>query len=263
MMFMLYTAIYSRAAEYAMRQFHTKIMILGLSNMSIRTPRDWKLVRKRFFIAFASSVLLGLLAFFASALFAEEQQDIVLLAAAGLLWVICAGVALRSIPLLDIIAVAAGLVWGFLFSLSAAISIQNAGVSVNWRRMIPGLLLIPPIVAVAVFPFWFFSAVRRHRIRVQALTTHRDFWGAVSVGYSLAIGLNVLPYLRTRGAYQMDGFEVIGFPFVFSSEGGFAYRLSFHWWALLADILLATLFAFALGLVWSTIRRGDLRNSDA
>ena len=89
---------------------------------------------------------------------------------------------------------------------------------------------------------------------MQTRTEHRHFWIGTSVGCLLAVGLNLLPYLRTRGAYQADGFELIGFPFVFRSFGGFTYRLYISWWALLADILLAALFAFALGLVWSRLR---------
>lgn len=130
--------------------------------MSTRTPRDWRLTWKRFFIAFASSLLFAILIFFSTGLFREEQHGIVLLSAAGILWCICAGVALRRIPFLDVIAIAAGLAWGFLFSLSAAISLQNGRVSVNWPTMIPGLLLIPLAVAATVFPFWFINRRRRH-----------------------------------------------------------------------------------------------------
>jgi hypothetical protein len=89
---------------------------------------------------------------------------------------------------------------------------------------------------------------------MQTLTEDRHFWIGTSMGCVLAVGLNLLPYLRTRGAYQADGLELIGFPFVFRSFGGFAYRLDLYWWALLADILLAALFAFALGVVWSRFR---------
>jgi hypothetical protein len=89
---------------------------------------------------------------------------------------------------------------------------------------------------------------------MQSLTVQRHFWIGAAAGCLLAIGLNLLPYLRTRGAYQTDGLEVIGFPVVFRSLGGFAYRLYFSWWALLADILFAIFLAFALGLMWSKIR---------
>jgi hypothetical protein len=64
---------------------------------------------------------------------------------------------------------------------------------------------------------------------MRTRTEHRDFWIGTSVGCLLAVGLNLLPYLRTRGAYQADGFELIGFPFVFRSFGGFTYRLYVSW----------------------------------
>ena len=56
---------------------------------------------------------------------------------------------------------------------------------------------------------------------MQAFKTPRGFWIGFAVGCLLAVGLNLLPYLRTRGAYQIDGLEVIGFPFAFRSLGGF------------------------------------------
>jgi hypothetical protein len=89
---------------------------------------------------------------------------------------------------------------------------------------------------------------------MQAPTPRRHFWIGASVGCLFAAGLNLLPYLRTRGAYQTDGLEIIGFPFVFRGLGGFAYQLYIDWWALLADILLAAVLSFVLGLVWSRIR---------
>lgn len=130
--------------------------------MSTSTPRDWRLLRKRFTIAFVGSLLFAVIIFFTGGLFREKQHGVVLLAAAGVLWCVCVGVALRRIPFLDVVAVAAGLAWGFLFSFSTAISIQNWRVSVNWPTMIPGLLLIPVAVAATVFPFWFISRRLRH-----------------------------------------------------------------------------------------------------
>jgi hypothetical protein len=91
---------------------------------------------------------------------------------------------------------------------------------------------------------------------MQTARTRRDFRIGLSVGCLFASGLNLLPYLRTRGAYKADGLEIIGFPFVFRSLGGFAYRFYFHWWALVADALLAAIFAFVLGVAWSKIRSG-------
>ncbi len=90
---------------------------------------------------------------------------------------------------------------------------------------------------------------------MQVSKKRRDFWVGFSAGCLLAVGLNLLPYLRTHGAYQTDGLELIGFPFVFRRFGGLAPWLYFHWWALAIDILLAGIFAGALGMVWSNCRQ--------
>ena len=73
-------------------------------------------------------------------------------------------------------------------------------------------------------------------------------------GLALAIILNLVPYMRTRGAYQTDGLEVIGFPMVFRSLGGFTYALDFFWPALAVDILFATALAFTGGLVFCKLQ---------
>ncbi len=89
---------------------------------------------------------------------------------------------------------------------------------------------------------------------MQASKARGEFWDGVAAGGLLAVGLNLLPYLRTRDAYQTDGLEVIGFPFVFRRFGGIAGHLDFHWWALIADLLLAALLAVVLGAAWALIR---------
>jgi hypothetical protein len=73
----------------------------------------------------------------------------------------------------------------------------------------------------------------------------------------VAVVLNLLPYLRTRGAIHGDGFEVIGFPFIFRSEGGFAWTYEFSYLALLADITLALVVALGVGYACSRVRRRD------
>jgi hypothetical protein len=73
----------------------------------------------------------------------------------------------------------------------------------------------------------------------------------------VAAFLNLLPYLRTRGAIHGDGFEVIGFPFIFRSEGGFVWTYEFSYLALLADITLALVVALGVGYACSRVRRSD------
>ena len=83
-----------------------------------------------------------------------------------------------------------------------------------------------------------------------------------TIGFSaaalVAAFLNLLPYLRTRGAYHGDGFEVIGFPFTFRRLGGFIGTYEFHITALLADIGLALVVALLVGCACSRVHRRDL-----
>lgn len=82
-----------------------------------------------------------------------------------------------------------------------------------------------------------------------------------AVGFSaaalLAALLNLLPYLRTRVAYNGDGFEVIGFPFVFRRFGGIAGTYQFRVGSLLADVSLALAFALLVGYIYSRVHQRD------
>ena len=84
-----------------------------------------------------------------------------------------------------------------------------------------------------------------HRVRFIA-----GFW----VGALTAAFLNVLPYLRTRGAYQSDGFEIAGFPFTFRRFGGFQGVDEFHLAALFADITLGLAMAWLIGYACAKVR---------
>ena len=86
----------------------------------------------------------------------------------------------------------------------------------------------------------------------------RQFWSGFIATGLLAIALNFLPYILTRGAYQTDGLEMMGFPFVFRSLGGFAYMLYFSWSALAADLGFAIIIAVLAGYFWRALcrRRG-------
>ena len=130
-------------------------------------PRRWKEFCNRFFLALIGSVAFGIAVFFTSDMFLEDQQGTPMLAAAGLLWCVCAGASLRHVSFLNVGALAAGMVWGFLLSLCAGVSIHNGHVSVNWPVMIPALLIIPLAVAVTVFPFWSFSRSRRQKAQLR------------------------------------------------------------------------------------------------
>lgn len=78
----------------------------------------------------------------------------------------------------------------------------------------------------------------------------RAFLATAAVGMLL----NALPYLRTRGAYQADGQEVAGFPFVFHQVGGDCWpahcdTFAFHPGYFLANLALVLLVATGAGLL--------------
>jgi hypothetical protein len=128
--------------------------------MSTKSQIDWLSLRTHFVISFASSLLFAVVIYFGCNFVNDSHQGILLAAAAGLLWCICAWRSLHSTHILHIFTVAAGLTWGFLLSMSAAISIQNHRDSINWPTMIPGLLLIPVFATITVLPFWYLGKKR-------------------------------------------------------------------------------------------------------
>lgn len=72
-----------------------------------------------------------------------------------------------------------------------------------------------------------------------------------ALGFTVAVFamlfLNALPFILTHGAYNGDGFEVIGFPFTFRRLGGFAGIYEFRNLALLADIFIGVAAAVIAG----------------
>ena len=67
------------------------------------------------------------------------------------------------------------------------------------------------------------------------------------LGVCFAAILNILPFVLSRGAYNSDGYEVVGFPFEFRRLGGLAGIYQFHVWALAIDILIAAGIAIVAG----------------
>ena len=76
----------------------------------------------------------------------------------------------------------------------------------------------------------------------------RPFRAGLVLGILFGMSLNVVPYLLTRQAYHGDGFEVIGFPFVFRRLGGFAGLYEFSIWALLADLAFVAVLSYGLAI---------------
>lgn len=73
------------------------------------------------------------------------------------------------------------------------------------------------------------------------------------LGAFFAAILNILPFVLSRGAYNSDGYEVVGFPFEFRRLGGFAGIYQFHLWALAIDILIAAGIAVAAGYLCANL----------
>ena len=54
---------------------------------------------------------------------------------------------------------------------------------------------------------------------------------------------NIIPYVLTRRAYGTDGHEIAGFPLRCYDFGGFAGLKFFYPWAMMANMMIAILFA--------------------
>lgn len=96
------------------------------------------------------------------------------------------------------------------------------------------------------------------RVRLRTLTlverapsAGKCFIGAFSLTCLFGVVVNLVTYLVTRGAYNGDGFEVVGFPFVFRRLGGIGGLCEFRVLALLADLLVIVVASFVVGLAFS------------
>jgi len=67
-------------------------------------------------------------------------------------------------------------------------------------------------------------------------STSKRFVTGFAIVAVVTVLLNFLPYVRTSGTYHGDGFEVIGFPFIFWRHGGFEGIHEFKIAVLLADL---------------------------
>lgn len=85
------------------------------------------------------------------------------------------------------------------------------------------------------------------------VTGTKKFLAAFAATTLLSAFLNLLPYLQTRG--YIDGFVVIGFPFTFRRFGGIVYIDEFSVGLLLADIIVALVFAFLVAYPFLLVRK--------
>jgi len=107
-------------------------------------------------------------------------------------------------------------------------------------------------------PFSCFSQVRNVMARLdhKSMSEVAPFLRFVGFGIIMALA-NVLPYLSTRGSYDVaDGYEVAGWPLQCYAAGGFSFAVYFRPWAMAGNIVIAVIIsAFAAWL----FRRGERR----
>lgn len=75
------------------------------------------------------------------------------------------------------------------------------------------------------------------------------FMSGLVVGAVVAVVLNIIPFLLSYHAYRFDGYQVIGFPFAFSREGGFVYTREVLVDMLWIDVAIGAAIAIVSGLV--------------
>ena len=79
-----------------------------------------------------------------------------------------------------------------------------------------------------------------------------QFAVAAVSGLAIAVALNLFPYWQSYQANHTDGYEIIGFPFVFRRFGGYVPTYEFRADLLLLNIVIALAFAGAAG--WATVK---------
>lgn len=88
-------------------------------------------------------------------------------------------------------------------------------------------------------------------------TNATKFSAGFTAGAVAAAFLNLLPFFRTRGTNNGDGFEIIGFPFTFRRLGGVAGIHEFHTVALISDIAAGLVLALLVGYIFLRALRRD------
>lgn len=122
---------------------------------------DRRRLLQAFIATFIAAALFGTIIYFAGGFFSDEQHPTLLIVSACFLWAILAAFAFTSLSILELLAFAFGLTWGFLVSISFAISVQNGHDSVHWPVMVPTLGLMPFVAIGPVIPIWYVRKLRR------------------------------------------------------------------------------------------------------
>ncbi|MNN40316.1 hypothetical protein D3C81_1543870 [compost metagenome] len=116
---------------------------------------------------------------------------------------------------------------------------------------------------VASCRLFLLAVPETHRLEfsVFAMIRKLRFLSAFLIAGCIAAFANLLPYLRSRGAYQYDGQEVAGFPYAFRRIGGdclpaICDTYHFHPGYFAADLGLALACAVAAGLIAASVGKG-------
>ena len=103
--------------------------------------------------AFCASFVCGICFYFAMSLVPEKWHEAALLASGVALLVLLVAASIIQPIWAKVVGWAAGLTWGFLVSVSIAVSIQNARVSVWWPTFLPALIVVPAAMCLVAAPF--------------------------------------------------------------------------------------------------------------
>jgi hypothetical protein len=117
------------------------------------------------------SSVFGLVISLSSSAMPERFHGYLLTASASVLFLALLFRSTQDHPLFQLLAVASGLTWGFLFAVSLVVSINNRRVSVHWPTMLPGLVLIPLGAFGVVFLPWLVARSLRNRIARRMTAT--------------------------------------------------------------------------------------------
>ncbi len=148
------------------------------------TARTWGRTILFFILAFVGSVVWAILAYTTTPSLIRSPDE-ALVTFAGILWLVYAVISARALPLRNLLAIAVGLVWGFLSLITAVISQQQGYLAVHWPTMIPGLLLIPPAATLSVLPFWHLG----RKLEPEDRRRINRFFGMAFVGSAMLSAL--------------------------------------------------------------------------
>ncbi len=97
-------------------------------------------------------------------------------------------------------------------------------------------------------------------LKVLSLISTRRFITVFFTTICVTIAVNIAPYLISHGAYQYDGQEIAGFPFIFHKVGGDCSPIlcdtyNFHVGYFFANIAIGLVSSLVIGLAVAMVRK--------